>query len=181
MMLNPTESDPRSGDAQVSPTRTQYHREHYQQEESAPQTSYQPVANQMLTGMESVNRNHSLTSTASPSLPASADPQQSPRIGAVPTRPAAASPPSDSLLATARRYVQRADVDWCKPFIKTRRRYVDRCSVPFEWDNRWHSAVFFQSSEHEFKVHVRDQKTGELRASCSVNVVIEFVDAPADA
>ena len=85
-MMTPAESEGCSGGDDFSQTKTQYHREHYQQEESAPLTSYQRVANQMLTGIESVNRNHSLTSTTSPSLLASADPQQSPRIGDAPPR-----------------------------------------------------------------------------------------------
>ena len=85
-MMTPAESKGCGGDDDISQEKPQYHREHYQQEESAPLTGYQQVANQMLTGIESVNRNHSLTSTASPSLPASADPQQSPRIGDAPPR-----------------------------------------------------------------------------------------------
>ena len=91
MMTTPPESEGCNGGDDISRSNTQYHREHYQQEESAPLTSYQRVANQMQTGIESVNRNHSLTSTASPSLIASADPQKSPRIGVAPPRPAPAA------------------------------------------------------------------------------------------
>ena len=182
MMKTRPESDGCSGGDDISPTKTQNHREHCQQEASIPLTKVPTECQQSANSDEkSEDRNHSLTSTASPSLIASADPQESPRIGIAPARPTPAGLTPDSLLETARRYLQRAHVDWCTPFNRTSRRNVGRCSVPFEWNDKWHTVVFFQLSEREFKVNVRDQKTGELRASCFANVVIEFVDAPAHA
>ena len=178
-MMTPAESKGCGGDDDISQKKAQYHREHYQQEESAPLTSYRQVVNQKLTGVESANRNPSLTSTGSSSLRASADRQQSPRIGDVPPHPEPAGSQTDPLLATALRYVQRADVDWSKPFIKRNGHYVDRCSVPFEWDNSWHRAVFFQSSEHEFAVQVYDQETCKVCAECRANLIIDLIDAPA--
>ena len=181
-MSNPTETHGRGDEAEISRKKPRDHREPCQQEASIPltkvSTECQPNAND---DTERVNRNHTLSSTVSSSLPESVGPQKSPRIGAVPPRPAAASAPSNSLLSTARRYVQRADVDWCKPFIKTRRRYLDRCSVPFEWDNRWHSAVLCQVAENGFMVQVRDQKTGEVCDQHRVRLNIEFIDALAHA
>ena len=92
MMLNPTESDPRSDDAQVSPTKTQHRREQCQQAASALQTKVSTECKQTANSDEKrENRNHSFTSTTSPSLLASADPQKSPRIGVAPPRPAPAA------------------------------------------------------------------------------------------
>ena len=181
-MMKPTETHGCGDATEISLSKTQNHCEKREQVASATQTEVSTECEQTANGNEeSENRNQSLTSTASPLLPVWFDPQNSPRIGALPPRPTPASSTPDSLLSTARRYLQRARVDWCTPFNRTSRQYLGRCSVPFEWNDKWHTVVFFQLSEREFQVDVRDQKNGELRASCRANVVIELVDAPAHA
>ena len=141
--------------ARMGPSDGSRHREQREQGASAPLTAVSTGCKHTANSdEESENKNHSLTSTASPLLTAGFDPQNSPRIGALPPRPTPAGSTPDSLLATARRYLQRAHVDWCSPFNRSSRRYVGRCSLPLEWNDNWNNVVFFQLSEHEFKINV---------------------------
>ena len=84
-MMTPAKSKGCGGDDEISRKKKQNPRERYQQEASVLPTKIstecEPNAND---DTERVNRNHSLTSTVSSSLPASAGPQKSPRIGIVP-------------------------------------------------------------------------------------------------
>ena len=85
--MKPTETHACGDAAEISRSKTQNHREQYQQEASVPltkvSTECEPNAND---DTERVKGNHSLTSTVSSSLPESVGPQQPPRIGDVPPR-----------------------------------------------------------------------------------------------
>ena len=92
MMTTPHESEGCSGGDDISRSKTQSHCEQREQGASAPQTKVSTECKQTANSDEKrENRNHSFTSTASPSLLASADPQKSPRIGVAPPRPAPAA------------------------------------------------------------------------------------------
>ena len=92
-MSNPTETHGRGDEAEISRKKPRDHREPCQQEASIPltkvSTECQPNAND---DTERVNRNHTLSSTVSSSLPESVGPQKSPRIGAVPPRRSPSAP-----------------------------------------------------------------------------------------
>ena len=86
-MMKPIETHGCGDATEISRSKTQIHCEQREQEASAPQTKVSTECKQTANSDEKrENRNHSFTSTASPSLLASADPQQSPRIGDVPPR-----------------------------------------------------------------------------------------------